>query len=291
MTTPSLSRRSLLLAGASAAVLAAGAGTATADPRHHHGPAPLIDRRTPRHVRPRTRTAHSSLVFSDEFTGSSLDSARWNAVDQHRSPGNNGVDYWYKSDNVSVGGDRLDLGISQLGADAYGGSRIDSQSKFSFTFGTIEVRALVPPTVGHLGAIWLQAVNGLTPGGAVDGTARDGAEVDIIESFSPADEYGITIHWDGYGADHQQSNEVVNAPGLHQKNRFHVYTTEWTSTRLDFFYDGTLVRSITDPDLISQVPEFPILSNEVIGYAKGDIHDATFGPESSMYVDYVRIWQ
>jgi hypothetical protein len=56
-------------------------------------------------------------------------------------------------------------------------------------------------------------------------------------------------------------------------------------------YDGTVVRTITDPKLISQVREFPIVSNEIIGYAQGDIHDAPLDWHSTMYVDYIRVWQ
>ncbi|MET7542259.1 hypothetical protein [Streptomyces sp. NPDC005507] len=56
-------------------------------------------------------------------------------------------------------------------------------------------------------------------------------------------------------------------------------------------YDGTVVRTITDPNLISQVREFPIVSHEVIPYAQGNVADAPLDYTSTMYVDYIRVWQ
>lgn len=279
-------RRSFLLgAGALAtAAVVAGAPAAQASPQ-----STLVDPDTPRNARPNVGGGGQQLILSDEFNGTNLDTSKWNAVEQHRSPGNNGVDYWYKADNVSVSDGALGLAISRLGTDSYGGARVDTQGKFNFTFGTIEYRMYVPPTIGHLAAAWLQATNGLTPGGAVDGTARDGAEIDIAETFSTTDQYGVTVHWDGYGADHQQSNTVVEAPRLH-RSHWHTFTLNWSPTQMTFGYDGTVVRTITDPDLISQVDEFAIVSNEVIPYAQGDIHNAPLDASSTVLVDYIRIW-
>lgn len=250
----------------------------------------LVDPATPVSARPRVGGAAQTLIFSDEFHGTTLDVSKWNAVEQDRGTGNSGVAYWYKATNVRLTNGALALGISRLGTDAYGGSRVDSQGKFDFTFGTIEYAIHVPPTIGHLVAAWLQATNGLTPGGVVDGTARDGAEIDIVETFSTQNEFGVTIHWDGYGEDHQSSNTVASAPGLHDGAWYHTFTLNWTPSQLTVSYDGTVVRTITDPNLISQVQEFPIVSNEIIAYAQGDIHDAPLDWTSTMYVDYVRVW-
>jgi beta-glucanase (GH16 family) len=292
MPQPRMPRRSIFRAAAALGAGAAASAIATPAWANVGRPRPaLVDRATPQSVRPLVGGTAQALVFSDEFTGTSLNTAKWNAVEQHRASGNHGVDYWYKSANVRLTNGALALDISQLGTDSYGGSRVDSQGKYDLTFGTIEFSVHVPPTIGHLAAAWLQASNGLTPGGAVDGTARDGAEIDVTETFSTGDQFGVTIHWDGYGADHQSSNTVANAPGLHNGAWYHTFTLNWSSTRMTVSYDGTVVRTITDPKLISQVGEFPIVSNEIIGYAQGDIHNAPLDWHSTMYVDYIRVWQ
>jgi beta-glucanase (GH16 family) len=288
-----MSRRTLLRAAGAVGVGAAVSATSTGRASAATGRTPcLVDPATPRRVRPRSGVRpHSTLVFSDEFTGTAVDTGKWNILDVDRGTQSNGIDYWYKASNVRVTNGALAIDISNLGPSSYGGGRIDTQGKFGLTFGTIEYSIHIPPTQGHLAAAWLQAVNGLTPGGVVDGTARDGAEIDILESFSASDQYGVTIHWDGYGADHQSSNVVATAPGLHDGTWYHTFTTSWTSTQLTFSYDGTVVRTITDPKLISQVSEFAIASHEIIPYAQGNIADAPLDFTSTMYVDYVRIWQ
>ncbi|MFD3479186.1 family 16 glycosylhydrolase [Streptomyces sp. NPDC058695] len=286
-----MSRRSLIRTVGAAGAVAALPGTLAyaADPAVASTRPALVDPATPLDAQPHggplaTRAA-STLVFSDEFTGTGVDTNKWNILDVDRGA------YWYKASNVRVTNSALAIDISNVGDGTYGGGRIDSQGQFDFAFGTIEYSIHIPPTQGHLAAAWLQASNGVTPGGVVDGTARDGAEIDIMETFSTGNQYGVTVHWDGYGADHQQSGATVSAPGLHDTTWYHTVTLDWTSTRMTFSYDGTVVRTVTDPNLISQVREFPIASHEVIPYAQGNIADAPLDYTSTMYVDYIRVWQ
>ncbi|MFJ9038131.1 family 16 glycosylhydrolase [Streptomyces sp. NPDC102406] len=257
----------------------------------------LIDPATPAGVQPlgtgTATAAAQTLVFSDEFDGATLDAARWTARDQERS-GAAGTDrWWYKPAGVRTdGAGALAIDVKQLAEGQYAGGRIDSQGKFDYTYGTIEARIHTPAaTNGHLAALWLQADAGLTPGGVVDGTARDGAEMDVTETNYQADKYSVTLHYDGYGADHKSSGTVAEAPGLHS-TWYHTFGLSWTPTRLTFLYDGAVVRTVTDPRLVSQVAEFPILSHEVLdGWADGSVHDETFDWHSTMYVDYLRVWQ
>ncbi|MFD7920605.1 family 16 glycosylhydrolase [Streptomyces sp. NPDC059740] len=257
----------------------------------------LVDPATPAGVRPEgvdpAQAAAQTLVFSDEFDGDSVSSARWTARDQQRDGAAAGDTWSYDPADVRTDTrGALALDVRQLGPHEFAGGRIDSQGRFAYTHGTLEARVHTPAaTNGHLAAVWLQADAGLTPGGAVDGTARDGMEADVTETNYQADRYSATLHWDGYGADHRSSSTVVAAPGLHS-SWYHTFGLSWTATRMEFRYDGTVVRTVTDPQLISQVSEFPILSHEVLdGWADGSIHDETYGPASTMYVDYVRVWQ
>lgn len=56
-------------------------------------------------------------------------------------------------------------------------------------------------------------------------------------------------------------------------------------------YDGQVVRTVTDPKLISQVKEYPILSHEVLDWAEGDVTQAPLDYRSTMHVDWIRVWQ
>jgi len=230
------------------------------------------------------------LVFSDEFGSSELDTTKWTARDQNRGKGNNGVEWWYKPDNVrkAAENDALAIDIRRIGDNVYSGGRIDSQGKFDFTFGTFECRMHIPVADGHLAAAWLQSAVGLMEG--PDVTARTGAEIDIIESHSAGDKYAITLHWGGYGQYHKQSSEIVKAPNLHSA-WYHTFGVSWGPDEMVFTYDGDIVRTISDPNLISQVREFPIISNEIIPFAQGHIDTAPIDASCTMYIDYARIWK
>ncbi|MBA4863325.1 glycoside hydrolase family 16 protein [Streptomyces sp. PSKA54] len=272
-----------LFAALLTAPLLTGAAQASAD-------SSLVDSATPAGVQP-TAGPDGTLVFSDEFTGTALNTAKWNVRDQERTESDrtDGIRWWYKPANVRViadNGGNLAIDLKQLGTAQYSGGRVDTDGIFDYTHGTIEVRLHVPPTEGHLGAVWLQTHSW----GSVLGSAEDGAEIDLIESAYKADKYAATIHYDGYGADHKQSAQVVAAPSLHTTH-YHTVGLNWTATKMEFTYDGKVVRTVTDPKLISQVKEYPILSHEVLDWAEGDVTTAPLDYNSTMYVDYVRVWQ
>ncbi|MFF7573971.1 family 16 glycosylhydrolase [Streptomyces sp. NPDC008061] len=278
------------------ALLAAGQAQAAPTPVPQGPAASMVDPDTPAGVQPLASggsRAAQTLVFSDEFNGSTVDSSKWTARDQEREGAAPGDTWWYKPSNVRTDNNgALALEVASMGPNTFSGARIDTQGKFKYTHGTLEASVHTPyVTNGHLAAVWLQADGGHTPGGVVDGTARDGSEMDIVETAYQADKYPTAIHWDGYGADHQSIGATHNAPGLHSV-WYHTFGLNWTPTKLEFTYDGTVVRTVTDPKLISQVMEFPILSHEVLdNWADGSIHNETYEWTSNMYVDYIRIWQ
>ncbi|SHN35885.1 Beta-glucanase, GH16 family [Streptomyces yunnanensis] len=254
---------------------------------------PMIDPATPVGVTPVGAPAlggafSQELVWSDEFNGSELDTAKWSPREQERGS-HSGITWWYRAANVRLDGrGALAIDLRKNGPNEYSGGRIDSQGKFDYTYGSIEARVHTPfQTNGHLAAFWLQSPNVNN----VDGSARDGAEIDIVETFYQNDTYPATIHYDGYGADHKQDSANVSAPYLH-KIWYHTYRLDWTPEVLRFFYDGKEVRTIEEPNLISQVKEFPILSHEILAGAEGSIADAPLNDvNSTVYVDYIRVWQ
>ncbi|MFF1568677.1 family 16 glycosylhydrolase [Streptomyces sp. NPDC058293] len=249
-----------------------------------------VDPATPAGVQPAAGPP-GTLVFSDEFTGSALDTAKWKVRDQERTESDrtDGIRWWYKPANVRVipdNGGNLAIDLRKLTTNQYAGGRVDTDGVFDYTHGTIEARIHVPPTEGHLGAVWLQAHSM----GSELGTAADGAEIDLLESAYTDDRYAATIHYDGYGTDHKQSSQIVAAPSLHTTH-YHTIGLNWAASKMEFTYDGTVVRAVTDTKLISQVKEYPILSHEVLDWAAGDVTTAPLDYQSTMYVDYVRVWQ
>lgn len=245
----------------------------------------LVDPATPAHVQA-AGAAEGTLVFSDEFNGDAVDTSKWTLGDGERTP-HSGIRWWYKPENVGTDGKgALAIKISQLGNNQFAGGSIASEGKFDFTHGTIEWRMHVPKPVGHLGAAWVMP----TEEGSEIGTGADGAEIDVLENAYNAAKYPATIHYDGYGEDHQSSSAEVSAPGLYGE-WYHTYGLEWSPDKLTFLYDGKPVREVTDPKLISQVASYPLVSHEILQFAEGDIHNAPFDETSNVYADYIRVWQ
>ncbi|GAA1575386.1 hypothetical protein GCM10009827_116570 [Dactylosporangium maewongense] len=256
--------------------------------------AALVDPATPANARPQAASTARTLVFSDEFNGTTINTAKWTKRDWART-GTVAPDTWrYDPANVLTDGrGALAIEVRNPATNRYTGGLIDSNGKFDYTYGTLEARVHTPVrTNGHLAAVWLLPTGGLAPGGRTDGTARDGAEMDIVETNYQTDRYTVTLHWDGFGPPaHQGSGTIANAPGLHS-TWYHTFGLNWTPTKLEFTYDGVIVRTVTDPKLISQVKEYPLLSHEILdAWADGSIRDTVFDWHSTMYVDYIRIWQ
>jgi beta-glucanase (GH16 family) len=130
----------------------------------------------------------------------------------------------------------------------------------------------------------------------VDGTANDGAEIDIIEG-NKTNAYSTGLHWDGYSKTaHKSNGKLIKTPGIHD-TEFHIYGFEWSPDCLRFYFDGKVVREITDPKLIPHVAHYIYFSGSCFGkndWVDGDIRKNAFiqnGGVDRAYIDYVRVYQ
>ncbi|MET7802723.1 family 16 glycosylhydrolase [Streptomyces decoyicus] len=160
---------------------------------------------------------------------------------------------------------------------------MDSWRKFEFTYGTIEFRIHVPPAQGHLAAAWLQSAVKESQ----TGTGADGTENDLIETPYPTDKFATSIHYDGYGSNHRTGSTRATFPEL--RTGYHNVALHWTRSKLTFLFDGKEFWTVTDPKLVSRVKEFPIASNELLQWAKGDIHTAPLNSSSADFVDHIHV--
>jgi len=124
-------------------------------------------------------------------------------------------------------------------------------------------------------------------------TYDGGMEIDIMESLGVwgDDTTSHAAHWDGYGADHQvmQGGRHSFPPG---EDGFHVYGLNWQPGLLEFYVDGEMTHSWTDPRVAS-VDLYMILSLQFGGWAD-DIGDNRIIDDGNLpgelVVDYVRVW-
>lgn len=233
------------------------------------------------------------LNFSDEFNGTTVNTTKWNidnsATSRAARPGI-GISSWYwKPANVAVANGNLILKVTKETASKMHCGSINSSGKYLTTYGYFEARIkIADATKGTHTAFWLQGPNM----GNVDGTANDGAEIDIFESAWTADYTKSVIHIDGYSTSHQANTIQYTTPGIH--SGYHTWGMWWTSSFIKIYYDGVLKVTYSTAKWIPQVDEYLWLSDGAsFGFPDGNpcFTSQALGFLTEAYVDYIRVWK
>ncbi len=184
--------------------------------------------------------ASMSLVWSDEFDGSSLDTGNWTADIGDGCPGlcgwgNNELEY-YRAENVTVAGGNLVLTARQ---ESYGGrsftsGKVHTRNKHSFLYGRVEMRAKIPTGGGMWPAFWMMPQDDAYGGWAASG------EIDIMESANATTSIGGTLHFGGGWPDNASTGGSYSEGGSNFADQFHVYAVEWDTTEIRWYVDDTL---------------------------------------------------
>ncbi|MHC5185545.1 MAG: glycoside hydrolase family 16 protein [Planctomycetota bacterium] len=174
------------------------------------------------------------LVWSDEFDGTSLNTANWSYQDGDGCPnlcgwGNNELQY-YRSQNTTVSGGNLIITAKEesYGGRDYTSGKIISRYKQDFLYGRVEARMKVP-----------------TPTDEVYGGWAASGEIDIMETANNTDYIGGTIHYGGNWPYNQYSPGTYSPGGVNFSDAFHVYTIEWEPDVMRWYVDGNLYSTKT----------------------------------------------
>jgi beta-glucanase (GH16 family)/lysophospholipase L1-like esterase len=216
------------------------------------------------------------MVWNDEFDGKELDLTKW--TPQGDSVRKGGM--WLKKCSVLDGKGNLQLLATKEADGTYGTGCVNSKGKFEHKHGLWVARMQMPKQPGFWSAFWLMG-SGV---GKVGNEGMDGTEIDVIEYPKRTGELNMAVHWDGYGKEHQ-----VRGTRYFDKSfteGFHTYAVHWNEKEYVFYYDGKEVWR-TSEGMISRVPQYIILSNEVGSWA-GDIKEAKL-PDQCL-IDYVRVY-
>lgn len=238
------------------------------------------------------------LTFSDEFDGE-LDRSVWSG---HYTYGNTSSvrrgGYWNNDVPYTKDGKLYiplfysETGMGNTGAGWYSAgidTDNDCPNGFSQTYGYFECRCIVPESEDSWGAFWLYSGNV----GNVDGSGKDGTEIDIMESECEngliKKAVGINLHYDGYGEAHM--HDGVDARVKNPYGEFNTYAVEWNEDEYNFYINGNFVWS-TDFGGVCETPLYLILSQEISGDSGiPDKRDNADGEATELIVDYVRVYQ
>lgn len=250
-----------------------------------------VDPATPVDVAPMGKArAGWDLVFSDEFRASAVDQGKWSVVDQDRGT-HDGVHSFWRPEHVSQAKGYLDIKFDRDPRDpsctnCFAGGAIDTKGKTSWKYGLFEARIGVFWPEGAQPAFWLMAPAGL---GGCDGTAANGAEIDIVEANKLADKYHTDVHRDSYTQCPDHLPLDVDAPNLYSPSNFHVFGLEWSPDYLKFTYDGVVTRTINNnnsDDWVADIAEYVRLSGDNFTSAILTNDDLPL----LMQVDWIRIY-
>ena len=251
---------------------------------------------------------YTDLVWSDEFDSTipeTLNATKW----YHQTYGPNGGQWFNQEqqhytdrlDNSFMENGKLNIvakaeNFTQNGVNLnYTSARLNS--KFTFTYGRVDVRAKLPFGEGTWPAIWTLGKNITEPGAywETQGFGTTGwpacGELDIMEhGLGGTNHVSSAIHTpSSFGATENFQSYVLNDVA----NDYHIYSMNWSPNQITFLIDGvgfyTYNPAVKDSSTWPFDADQYLLLNIAMGGVSGPI-DPNF-VESNMVIDYVRIFQ
>jgi beta-glucanase (GH16 family) len=171
----------------------------------------------------------------------------------------------------------------------YTSARLDS--RWSFQYGEIDVRAKMPTGQGIWPAFWAMGTNfpqvGWPSAGEMDFSEVIGKQPSIDH---------VAVHGPRGGGKTDYSILAQLDSGVDLSQAFHTYSAKWSSRSISFYFDGTLVRTINTSDVpggsrwVFDHPFYKLLNVAVGGRWPGEPDSTTTWPQV-MTIDYVRVYQ
>jgi beta-glucanase (GH16 family) len=276
---------------------------------------PLVVRAVGSHFKPQIRVAlsdpttggpagpqpYTRLVWSDEFNGpagTAPSGSRWiHDVGAFGSTDKELQTYTSSPANASWDG-HGHLAIvarnqTATGPDGvtrgYTSARIETQGRFSATYGLIEARMKIPAGPGLWSSFWMLGNNFDTVGWPVCG------EIDVMEALGQ-DPFTVraTIHGPIGRSSYSHGQNFLSATSL--ASRFHTYGVSWSPNSITWLIDGVAYASMTPADLAPgqtwafNQPFHLVLNLAVGGDWPGPPNSFTSFP-AILLVDWVRVYR
>ncbi len=240
------------------------------------------------------------LVWSDEFTGTSLDTANWtNEIGTGNGGWGNGEKQYYTAREENC---RIEDGFLIIKArnEDYGGmhftsARIKTQGKQSFKYGRIEAKIRMPEGgYGIWPAFWMLGDNISSVGWPSSG------EIDIVEMMENGSKAIGTIHYGSSDPYNHNSNGGEDTTIGDMSSDYHVYAIEWDETQIRWYWDD--VNYYSSSSWWSSTGDYPAPFNQpffiILNFAIGSnwwpdearIIDENSFPQKFM-IDYVRVYK
>ena len=234
----------------------------------------------------------SRLVWSDEFNGTTINTANWGYDLGNGGFGNNELEnYTSRPENARIENGMLIIEARQenLGGSAYTSARLKTQGKQSFGINTwVEARINAPEGQGIWPAFWMLGNSISTVGWPSCG------EIDIMElqGQNPFKNFG-TIHWADANGQHASFGGIYNS-STSLSAGFHTFAISRTGSSIKWYVDRIQYAEANISGGINSTSEFQgpffILLNVAVGGNFVGSPDGTTVFPQQMQVDWVRVW-
>ena len=242
-----------------------------------------------------------NLIWSDEFNGSSLDTAKWihdiGTGSQYGlyGWGNSELQYYQPQNTV------LDSGSVKIIANVepngivdswnntmyYSSSKITTKGTFDFRYGKVEARIKTIDGQGFWPAFWMLPTGGNWP---CDG------EIDVMEQWGSDGSSNTTTGAAHVGtcpgiSNYQSSSNVISS-GSYADN-FHTYSIQWHPDQITWYVDNIQFLQVTPSSYPNNT--WPFNSNN--WYLMFNLAITSSGPNlntvfpSQIEIDYVRVYE
>lgn len=199
------------------------------------------------------KPAKSNILFFEDFNGKNLDRSKWNVEVTGRTVNNE--QQAYIDSNATL---YLVHGKSAEGAKKgalvikavyhprfttkenkhfdFISGRINTRSKFEFTYGTASARMKIASGAGLWPAFWALG-NGKWP---------DSGEIDMMETVGDSSWVSHALHGPGYFGNTPLAFRASFPDGTDVRD-WHIYSVDWTDTSLVFKVDSNVTYTVTRP--------------------------------------------
>jgi beta-glucanase (GH16 family) len=227
------------------------------------------------------------LLWSDEFnaTDSLPTAANWGYDVGGNGWGNNELQYYTsRTKNAYVSNGLLNIVAQKenFNGSTYTSARLISKNKFSFKYGTVEIRAKIPAGVGTLSSLWMLGNN-------VDSvTWPICGQIGIMGHVgNKLNNISATLQYPGRSATNADGNYKAIETAT---TDFHLYRMDWTTTEIKFYIDGYLYHSVNNTSALPFNQKFFFILSTAIGGNFGGTVDPAL-TSAIMQIDYIRIYQ
>lgn len=236
-------------------------------------------------------TTSHRLVFDDEFTGTAVDTAKWDVA----SPG------WTMpnsasaaaANQVSVADGVLTLSATRTatsGTTQFSSGSVSSYTDYTFDGGYVEASIDLPTTPGSWPAFW-----GLYTGWPPEADimeyplTTDGGTNGYIN-----DTYHTAFHYTNSGGAAAAGAGAVDTNTNLSTSGYHIFAMDWISdTSVKFFMDGAQKTSFTSGVDVAEMGNMYMILDYAVGGWPGTPTTAQWplGASDQTKVDWVRVWQ